>query len=119
MAKQTQSQNKLENWRIPLEKLWKWKTSINENQQKPTDNSTQLSLQKKEETMDNSTSMSKNIDGNFKVSPTHTNREKPDIQAFINDKNDEEELLNRPINPLSDEENLVIQMIGNMKWTSG
>jgi len=80
---------------------------------KPTDNLTRLSLQKKEETTDNSTSMSKNIDGNFKVSPTHTNHEKPDLQAFINNKNNEEELLNRPINPLSDEENLVIQMIGN------
>jgi len=58
--------------------------------------------------------MSKNIDGNFKVSPTHTNHEKSDLQAFINDENDEEELLrNRPINPLSEEENLVIQMIGN------
>jgi len=59
--------------------------------------------------------MSKNIDGNFKVSPTHTNREKSDLQAFINDENDEEELLNGPINPLSEEENLVIQMIGNME----
>jgi len=57
--------------------------------------------------------MSKNIDGNFKVSPTHTNHEKSDLQTFINDKNDEEELLNGPINPLSEEENLVIQMIGN------
>jgi len=82
---------------------------------KPTDNSTRLSLQKKEETMDNSTSISRNIDGNFKVSPTHTNCEKHDLQAFINDKNDEEELLNRPINPLSDEENLIIQMIGNLE----
>ena len=80
---------------------------------KPTDNSTQLSLQKKEETTDNSTPMSKNIDGNFKVSPTHTNHEKSDLQAFFNDENDEEELLNGPINPLSEEENLVIQMIGN------
>jgi len=80
---------------------------------KPTDNSTQLSLQKKEETTDNSTPMSKNIDENFKVSPTHTNHEKSDLQAFINDENDEEELLNGPINPLSEEENLVIQMIGN------
>ena len=59
--------------------------------------------------------MSKNIDGNFKVSPTHTNREKSDLQAFINDENNEEELLNRPINPLLEEENLVIQMIGNME----
>jgi len=59
--------------------------------------------------------MSKNIDGNFKVSPTHTNREKSDLQAFINDENNEEELLNGPINPLSEEENLVIQMIGNME----
>jgi len=58
------------------------------------DNSTRLSLQKKEETTDNSTPMFKNIDGNFKVSPTHTNREKSDPQAFINDENDEEELLN-------------------------
>jgi len=57
--------------------------------------------------------MSKNIDGNFKVSPTHTNHEKPDLLAFINDKNDEEELLNGPINPLSNKEKLVIQMIGN------
>ena len=57
--------------------------------------------------------MSKNIDGNFKVSPTHTNYEKSNLQTFINDKNDEEELLNGPINPLSEEENLVIQMIGN------
>jgi len=32
MAKQTQSQNKLENWRILLEKLRKQKTSIDENQ---------------------------------------------------------------------------------------
>ena len=70
---------------------------------KPTDNSTQLSLQKK----------AKNIDGNFKVSPTHTNHEKPDLQAFINNKNDEEELLNGPINPLLDKENLVIQMLEN------
>jgi len=77
------------------------------------DNSSRLSLQKKEETTDNLTSMSKNIDGNFKVSPMHTNHEKPDLQAFINNKNDEEELLNGPINPLSDKENLVIQMIGN------
>jgi len=77
------------------------------------DNLTRLSLQKKEETMDDSTSMSKNIDGNFKVSPMHTNHEKPDLLAFINNKNDEEELLNGPINPLSDKENLVIQMIGN------
>jgi len=59
------------------------------------------------------TSMSKNIDGNFKVSPMHINHEKPDLLAFINEKNDEEELLNGPINPLSDKENLVIQMIGN------
>jgi len=80
---------------------------------KPTDNSTRLSLQKKGETTDNSTPMSKNIDGNFKVSPMHTNREKSDLQAFINNKNDEEELLNGPINPLSEEENLAIQMIGN------
>jgi len=80
---------------------------------KPTDNSTRLSLQKKEETTDNLTPMSKNIDGNFKVSPMHTNCEKSDLQAFINDENDEEELLNGPINPLSEEENLVIQMIGN------
>jgi len=80
---------------------------------KQTDNLTQLSLQKKEETMDNLTSMSKNIDGNFKVSPMHINHEKPDLLAFINEKNDEEELLNGPINPLSDKENLVIQMIGN------
>jgi len=72
------------------------------------DNLTRLSLQKKGETMDNSTSMSKNIDGNFKVPPMHTNHEKPDLQAFINDENDEEELLNGPINPLLDEENLVI-----------
>ena len=75
---------------------------------KPMDNLTRLSLQKKGETTDNSTSMSKNIDGNFKVSPMHTNHGKPDLQAFINDENDEEELLNGPINPLSDKENLVI-----------
>jgi len=74
------------------------------------DNWTRLSLQKKEETTDDSTSMSKNIDGNFKVSPMYTNHEKPDLLAFINNKNDEEELLNGPINPLSDEENLVIQI---------
>ena len=92
-----------------------WRNSENEKprlmkiNRKPTDNST---LQKKEETMDNSTPMSKNIEGNFKVSPTHTNHEKSDLQAFINDENDEE-LLNRPINPLLEEENLVIQMIGN------
>jgi len=59
------------------------------------------------------TSMSKNINGNFKVSPMHTNHEKPDLLAFINDENDEEEFFNGPINPLLDEENLVIQMIGN------
>jgi len=53
---------------------------------KQTDNLTQLSLQKKEETMDNLTSMSKNIDGNFKVSPMHINHEKPDLLAFINEK---------------------------------
>jgi len=62
------------------------KTRLMKINRKPTDNSTRLSLQKKEETMDNSTSMSKNIDGNFKVSPMHTNREKPDLQAFINNK---------------------------------
>jgi len=96
-----------------------WRNSENEKprlmkiNRKPTDNSTQLSLQKKGETTDNSTPMSKNIDGNFKISPTHTNHEKSDLQAFINDKNDEEELLNGPINPLSEEENLAIQMIGN------
>jgi len=82
---------------------------------KQTDNSTQLSLHKKEETTDNLTSMSKNIDGNFKVSPTHTNCEKPDLLAFINNENNEEEPLNRPINPLSDDKNLVIQMIGDME----
>jgi len=43
----------------------------------------------------------------------HTNHEKSDLQAFINNENNEEELLNRPINPLSEEENLVIQMIRN------
>jgi len=43
----------------------------------------------------------------------HTNHEKPDLLAFINDKNDEEELLNGPINSLSNKEKLVIQMIGN------
>ena len=53
---------------------------------KPMDNSTRLSLQKKEETTDNSTSISKNIDGNFKVSPMHINHEKPDLLAFINEK---------------------------------
>jgi len=96
-----------------------WRNSENRKPQlmkinrKLTDHSTRLSLQKKEETMDDSTSMSKNIDGNFKVSPTHTNHEKPDLLAFINDKNDEEELLNGPINPLSNKEKLVIQMIGN------
>jgi len=79
------------------------------------DNSTRLSLHKKEETMDDSTSMPVNIDGSFKVSPTHTNHEKPDLLAFINDENDEEELLNGPINPLSDNENLVIQMIGDIE----
>ena len=67
---------------------------------KQMDNLTQISLQKKEETMDDSTSMSKKIDGNFKVSPTHTNHEKPDLLAFINNENDKEELLNGPVNPL-------------------
>jgi len=57
----------------------------------------------------------KNIDGNFKVSPTHTNSEKPDLLAFTNNKNDEEEFLNRPINPLLDDKNLIIQMIGDME----
>ena len=75
---------------------------------KQTDNLTRLSLHKKEETTDDSTSMPKNIDRNFKVSPMHTNSEKSDLQAFIND-----ELFNGPINPLSEEENLAIQMIGN------
>ena len=56
--------------------------------------------------------MSKNIDGNFNVSPMHTNLEKPDQQAFINNENDQEELLNVPINPLLDE-TLPIQIIGN------
>ena len=65
--------------------------------------------------MDDSTSMSKKTDGNFKLSPTHTNHEKPDLLAFINDENDEEKLLNRPINPLSDNENLIIQMIGDIE----
>jgi len=32
MAKRTQPQNKLENRRVLLEKLQKWKTSIDENQ---------------------------------------------------------------------------------------
>jgi len=82
---------------------------------KQTDNLTRLSLHKKEETTDDSTSMPKNIDRNFKVSPTHTNHEKPDLLAFINDENNEEELLNGPINPLSDNENLVIQMIGDIE----
>jgi len=82
---------------------------------KQTDNSTRLSLHKKEETTDDSTSISKNIDGNLKVSPMHTNHEKPDLLAFINNKNDEEEPLNGPINPLLDDKNLVIQMIGDME----
>jgi len=96
-----------------------WRNSENEKprlmkiNRKPMDNLTRLSLLKKEETMDNSIPMSKNIDKNFKASPTHTNCEKSDLQTFINNENDEEELLNGPINPLSEEENLVIQMIGN------
>ena len=98
-----------------------WRNSENGKPQlmkinrKQTDNLTRLSLHKKEETTDDSTSMPKNIDRNFKVSPTHTNHEKPDLLAFINDENNEEELLNGPINPLSDNENLVIQMIGDIE----
>ena len=55
--------------------------------------------------------MSKNIEGNFK----DTNHEKPDLLACIDNETNEEELLNGPINPLSDDENLIIQMIGDVE----
>jgi len=85
------------NWKT---REFSWRNSENKKprlmkiNRKPTDNSTRLSLLKKGETTDNSTPMSKSNDGNFKVSHMHTNHEKSDLQAFINDKNDEEELLN-------------------------